>query len=484
MGVPAMAATTGVTTVGGTIPLVISNVQVTGITTNSATITWDTNGNANSQVIYNGTSSPLYSTLVMHHSVTLTGLSPNTTYNCVVQSTITNFMTASANITFKTLPAAVPPVVITVSGCPLCSNSAILTGLLTDLGSASPVQVYFQWGKTTNYGNETTHQTAKYPQIFCAVINNLTSPGTYHFRAVAVSSGGTDYGQDMKFNINTTTITLTSKPNPSVFGQSVTFTAKVTPSTATGNVTFYDGNSILGSGKLSSGQATYSTSSLSVYGSPHSITAVYNGDANDSCSTSKVVVQIVNNKTKTLTSLLSSVNPSDFGQSVKFTASVTPKTATGSITFYDGNTSLGSANLSGGSASISTTKLTIGYHNITAVYSGDTTYAGSTSNVVLQKVKGKTACTWPTKPNPSNYGQTCTFNVQLGVQSPGTGNPTGTVTFHDGSKTIGTGSLGNDGFAQFSISSLSKGTHSIMAAYNGDNNFGGCSSSAFSQVIK
>ena len=255
MGVPAMAATTGVTTVGGTIPLVISNVQVTGITTNSATITWDTNGNANSQVIYNGTSGPLYSTLVMHHSVTLTGLSPNTTYNCVVQSTITNFMTASANITFETLPAAVPPVVITVSGFPLCSNSAILTGLLTDLGSASSVQVYFQWGKTTSYGNETTHQTAKYPQIFCAVINNLTSPGTYHFRAVAVSSGGTDYGQDMKFNINTTTITLTSKPNTSVFGQSVTFTAKVTPSTATGNVTFYDGNRFLGSGKLSSGQA-------------------------------------------------------------------------------------------------------------------------------------------------------------------------------------------------------------------------------------
>jgi hypothetical protein len=102
----------------------------------------------------------------------------------------------------------------------------------------------------------------------------------------------------------------------------------------------------------------------------------------------------------------------------------------------------------------------------------------------VQKVKGKTACTWPTKPTTVSFGKPCTFSVQIGVQSPGSGNPTGNVTFYDGGKSLGTGSLSADGHATFSISSLSKGTHSITAAYNGDDNFDGCNSGAFSQVIK
>jgi Bacterial Ig-like domain (group 3) len=160
--------------------------------------------------------------------------------------------------------------------------------------------------------------------------------------------------------------------------------------------------------------------------------------------------------------------------------------ACGTVQFQIDGKNFGSAvTLSGGKAtSGSTTSLTAGNHNITAVYSGDTTYAGSTSNVVVQKDKGKTACTWPTKPTIVSFGKPCTFSVQIGVQSPGSGNPTGIVTFYDGGKTLGTGSLWTDGYAQFNISSLSKGTHSLTATYNGDDNFDGCSSSAVSQVIK
>jgi len=66
----------------------------------------------------------------------------------------------------------------------------------------------------------------------------------------------------------------------------------------------------------------------------------------------------------------------------------------------------------------------------------------------------------------------------------GSGNTTGSMTFYDGGKTLGTGSLSADGHATFSISSLSKGTHSITATYAGDDNFDGSNSSAFSQVIK
>jgi hypothetical protein len=217
----------------------------------------------------------------------------------------------------------------------------------------------------------------------------------------------------------------------------------------------------------------------------HPITASYSGDSNYSVSLSYVVVQVVKDKNKPTINLSSSVNPSDVGQSVKFTATMSPSSATGTVQFQiDGKNFGSAAGVSGGKAtSGSTTSLTAGNHNISAVYSGDTTYAGNTDSLV-QKVKGKTACTWPTKPTTVSYGKPCTFSVQIGVQSPGSGNPSGTVTFYDGGKTLGTGSLGADGHATFSISSLSKGTHSITATYGGNDNLDGCSSSAVSQVIK
>jgi hypothetical protein len=280
-------------------------------------------------------------------------------------------------------------------------------------------------------------------------------------------------------------ITLSSAPNPSNAGQPVTFTAKVIGSsgTPTGKVDFRDGLTVIGSGTLSGGTATFSTSTLSA--GSHSITASYSGDPNYSVSVSNVVMQVVKDKNKANVNLSSNHNPSDVKQSVTFTATVSPNNAKGTVQFMIDGKNFGSpVTLSGGKAiSDSTTTLTAGNHNITAVYSGDTTYAGSSDSLV-QKVKGKTACTWPTKPTPISYGKPCTFSVQIGVQSPGSGNPTGSVTFYDGGKTLGTGSLSADGHAAFSISSLSKGTHSITANYGGDDNYDSCSSSAFSQVIK
>ena len=74
-----------------------------------------------------------------------------------------------------------------------------------------------------------------------------------------------------------TTTALTSSSNPSTFGSSVTFTATVSPSAATGTVTFMDGAATLGTGTLSGGVATFATSSLSAGG--HSLTAEYGGDS-------------------------------------------------------------------------------------------------------------------------------------------------------------------------------------------------------------
>src|SRR5579863_9992825 len=129
-------------------------------------------------------------------------------------------------------------------------------------------------------------------------------------------------------------------------GQPVTLTATVTSNagTPTGTVTFKDGSTTLGTGTVGSGrQATFTTSTLSV--GSHSITAVYGGDNNFSGSTSSALAQAVH--ASTTTALSSSVNPSTFGQSVIFTATVTSNAGTppGSVAFKDGSTTLGTGTL-------------------------------------------------------------------------------------------------------------------------------------------
>jgi hypothetical protein len=89
-------------------------------------------------------------------------------------------------------------------------------------------------------------------------------------------------------------------------------------------------------------------------------------------------------KATTTTALASSLNPSNFGQSVTFTANVTPQysgTVKGSVTFYDGTTALKTVALSGGLAKFTTSTLTSGGHNITATYNGNTSFTGSSASL-------------------------------------------------------------------------------------------------------
>src|SRR5439155_23177712 len=114
-----------------------------------------------------------------------------------------------------------------------------------------------------------------------------------------------------------------------------------------------------------------------------SLTAVYSGSPNFNTSTSPVVTQVVN-PGSTTTSLTSSPNPSNFGQTVTLSATVSPVAPatgvpTGTVTFRDGATALATVNLVKGSASSTLAALTPGRHSVTAVYNGNASVAGSTS---------------------------------------------------------------------------------------------------------
>lgn len=281
---------------------------------------------------------------------------------------------------------------------------------------------------------------------------------------------GTAYGK------SNSSVVVASSANPAAFGASVKFTATVTPSTATGAVTFKDGTATLGTAAISAGKATFTTTTLAV--ASHSITAAYGGDTNLNGSVSAALAQVINKANSSVT-VASSLNPSTYGSSVKFTATVTPSTATGTVTFKDGTTTLGTGTISAGKATFTTTTLTVSSQSITAAYGGSTNYNSSTSAVLTQTVnKANSSVTVFSSANPSALGSSVTFTAAVlpaGV--------TGTVTFKDGTTTLGTGSV-SSGTAIFSISTLAIGSHSVTASYGGDGNYNASVSSVLTQTVK
>ena len=216
------------------------------------------------------------------------------------------------------------------------------------------------------------------------------------------------------FNVARPTYTVvTSSHDPSVVGQSVTYTATVvagpgSSASPTGTVTFFDGstpictNVTLESGVHGSSSVSCTPPTYLVRGT-HKITAAYtNGDAIFSDSTSPVLTQVVQSTLRTTTIVASQPDPSVVGAPVTLTAKVfgTPPVPSGSapggsVNFYLGlpigtHTLLGTEVLDGtGKAVLTTSALPEGSDSVFAVYAGDAQFASSTSPVIIQVVLAK-----------------------------------------------------------------------------------------------
>jgi hypothetical protein len=182
--------------------------------------------------------------------------------------------------------------------------------------------------------------------------------------------------------------------------------------------------------------------------------------------------------------LTSSLNPSAYSQNVTFTATATGPlgTATGTVSFYDGATTLCNAQaMVGGSATCSSSTLTVGQHAIKAVYSGDTIY-GSATATLTQTVKPLPATLSLTSaPNPSYFGEKVAFTA---TASSSDGAPSGTVTFNDltTGNALGSGALAN-GTASIAVSTLTAGSHLIQASYGGDQTHSTATSNQVTQIV-
>lgn len=164
--------------------------------------------------------------------------------------------------------------------------------------------------------------------------------------------------------------------------------------------------------------------------------------ATDNCGAeTDVTLQIVVAQATTIKQLTSNVNPARFAQSVSLSAQVTGVDPSGSVAFFNDNTSLGTAPLtvSGGGntnqkvATLTLASLPVGNLNLTAHYPGDTNNLASTSPVLVQSVIATdTRVTVSAPGNPINQGSNL-FNVSVQAVAPGAGVPQGSVRLSAGS---------------------------------------------------
>jgi hypothetical protein len=288
-----------------------------------------------------------------------------------------------------------------------------------------------------------------------------------------------------------TTTTLDTSAATTVSGPPVTLTATVTSAAGvpTGTVTFLDGTTVLGTTRVGTdGQAVLKVS-LGV--GSHALTASFVGAGGFADSTSAAVTETVNRAATTL-ALGSSVNPAATGQAVTFTATVAivapgAGAPTGTVAFKDGNLVLGTVAVGrDGTAALTTTFAAAGGQVITAVYSGNANFVGSSQSLTEQvnaPTHQATTTSLVASANPAVVGQAVTFTAT--VQGPaGTGTPTGTVTFFVGNTVVARVTLDANGHASFMRAFSLTGQRTVRAVYSGDANFDPSSQSLIEQVNK
>lgn len=192
-------------------------------------------------------------------------------------------------------------------------------------------------------------------------------------------------------------------------------------------------------------------------------------------------------KIPTITSLSVSSSTVSVGTNVTFTATVTDEDDEPieglTVTFKDGGSSLGTGTTnSSGVATLTSSGLAAGNHSVTAETTEDNTYSGSTSTAVTVTVNKLTTSTSLSLGSNTIYVDGSTTATAT-VTSGGNGVNGLTVTFKDGSTTLGTSTTNSSGIATYTISGLNAGNHSITAVVTENSTYAASTSSAVTLTV-
>ncbi len=206
----------------------------------------------------------------------------------------------------------------------------------------------------------------------------------------------------------------------------------------------------------------------------YSVVAAFAGST-DYAATQSAPVGFVISQAASKVALASSESSSVFGQSLTFVATVTASggTPTGTVTFFDGATVLGNAPLNGsGQATITVASLAVGTHSITATYAASANYLSAKSSVAPESITQDATQVVVVPVGIFKKKKLVSVGLTTEVEplTPGSGTPTGTITFKVKKKTLGTVSLGG-GTATLTVKATSVLKKAVTIIYTGDQNF-------------
>ena len=172
-------------------------------------------------------------------------------------------------------------------------QAVIFTATVTGIGPVPTGTVVFTWGSGYTIGSAKLNSSGV-ATLTKSNLNADTYPLTAVYKGDANNLGSTSTIVNQVVQQTTSAATLTSSPNPSTPGQTVTFTAQITSSTVipTGPVTFAEGKTVLATVQLSGGKAKFATSSLPSGSTTVSVS--YLGNSNIRASTASVTQSVSN----------------------------------------------------------------------------------------------------------------------------------------------------------------------------------------------
>jgi len=424
---------------------------------------------------------------------------PNYSFSPVPLSQTVTQASSSVSVGSSTDPSTVnAPVTFTATITPNPSGSVALTGTVsfTDKpqnGNTAAITGCTGVSITTSGGITTAACTTS-----SLILGSHTITATYSGDTNFSGSSNT-YNQTVNKASSSITLSSSSPGNTSTVNQTVTFTANIpVPSGSTkltGQVAFADnGAGITGCSAVAvtatsstNYTATCADGALTASGSPHTITANYNNDSNFTVGAGTLTQTV--NKAASSVAVSSSLNPSQLNQSVTFTASISPNPSgsvslTGSVTFADSVTAAAIPTCTAVPVAVSgslllatctTSDLAVSppAHTVTATYSGDSNFSGS-SGTFVQTVNPSigTISMSPAPGSTSTVNSSVTFTATIPIGS-GLPAPKGVVTFTDNGNAIAScpaATPSSNWIGTCTDQALTAGTHTIVAAYTGDPN--------------
>ncbi len=384
-------------------------------------------------------------------------------------------------------------------GTPVVGQSVTLTATVSAdaPGSGTPT------GTVTFSGSDGTLCSGP------VTLSDGTASCSVSYPAVTTDNFTADYSGDSNFSSSSgvssvtvgqasTSTAISPSDAAPVVGEQVTYTATVSVNppgsgTPTGTVDFSGNAGTLCSAISLSGSTATCTTAYSAPGSD-SVSATYSGDSDFSGSSSASTSVTIGQDTTTTTAS-ASPSPSVVGQSVTLSATVAvvapgAGTPTGTVSFSDGAGALCSAPLNASSPDVASCtyepSTTTSADTITADYGGDANDNASSDSTTESVAPAATTTVLSATASPV-VGQSVTYSATVAAAPPGSGTPTGTVAFTQGSTVLCAASplsVSSPDTATCSTSYPAPTTVSVSAAYSGDANFDASSGTKSVTVAK